>query len=98
VNGVGEGSRYDGSFTGYSGPKPGQCTYWNDYTQWNQSTIDDLLVYTKSSMDALQNFFFWTWKIGNSTGPITQVNPFWNYQLGLQHGWVPSGDFARFPN
>ena len=90
INNVGQGSRYDGSYSGYQGPTPGSCDYWNDYTQWNQSTIDDLLHLTKASMDALQNFFFWTWKIGDSTGPITKVNPFWHYRLGLQNGWIPS--------
>jgi glucan 1,3-beta-glucosidase len=42
-------------------------------------------------MDALQNYFFWTWKIGDSTGPIAKVNPFWNYQLGLENGWITPG-------
>jgi glucan 1,3-beta-glucosidase len=41
-------------------------------------------------MDALQNYFFWTWRIGNSTGDITEVNPFWHYRLGLQYGWIPA--------
>ncbi len=89
INSVGSGSRYDGSLAGYTGPTPGSCSYWNDWTQWNQSTIDDIQHFVLASMDSLQNYFFWTWKIGNSTGPIAQVNPFWHYRLGLQHGWVP---------
>ncbi|ORY26176.1 glycoside hydrolase superfamily [Naematelia encephala] len=90
VNAVGAGSRYDGTYEGYTGPTPGSCDYWNDYTQWNQSTINDLNHFVKASMDALQNYFFWTWKIGNSTGSITEVNPFWHYRLGLAHGWIPT--------
>ncbi|CAD6570986.1 MAG: hypothetical protein TREMPRED_000085 [Tremellales sp. Tagirdzhanova-0007] len=90
VNDVGVGSRYDGSYKGYNGPTPGSCAYWNDYTLWNQSTKADILHFVEGSMDAFQNYFFWTWKIGNSTGAIEQVNPFWNYQLGLKNGWIPS--------
>ncbi|WWC69986.1 uncharacterized protein I206_103930 [Kwoniella pini CBS 10737] len=89
VNNVGSGSRYDGTYDGYANKVTGSCDYWNDYTQWNQSTIDALSHFVLGSMDAFQDYFFWTWKIGNSTGDIAQVNPFWNYQLGLQQGWIP---------
>ncbi|WRT66567.1 uncharacterized protein IL334_003526 [Kwoniella shivajii] len=89
VNNVGTGSRYDGSYTGYSGKATGSCDYWNDYTQWNQSTIEALNHFVLGSMDAFQDYFFWTWTIGNSTGSVKQPNPFWNYKLGLQQGWVP---------
>jgi glucan 1,3-beta-glucosidase len=37
----------------------------------------------------LQNWFFWTWKIGNSTAGRIEA-PHWSYQLGLQHGWMPT--------
>jgi len=40
-------------------------------------------------MDALQNWFFWTWKIGNSTAGRVE-SPLWSYQLGLQNGWIPT--------
>jgi len=49
-------------------------------------------------MDALQNFFFWTWKIGNSTVLGTSSSPLWHYQLGLERGWIPKGAFALPPN
>lgn len=54
VNNVGSGSRYDGSYDGYATKVTGSCTYWNDYTQWNQSTIDALNHFVSGSMDALQ--------------------------------------------
>ena len=47
-------------------------------------------------MDALQNFFFWTWKIGNSTVLGTSSSPLWHYQLGLQQGWIPQGKIRAF--
>lgn len=42
-----------------------------------------------ASMDALQNFFFWTWKIGDSTVEGTSSSPLWHYQLGRDRGWIP---------
>ena len=41
-------------------------------------------------MESLQNWFFWTWKIGNSTTTGTVSAPFWSYQLGLANGWIPT--------
>ncbi|WVR06874.1 hypothetical protein IAU60_003910 [Kwoniella sp. DSM 27419] len=89
VNNVGSGSRYDGTYNGYAGKATGSCDYWNDYTQWNASTVDALNHFVMGSMDAFKDYFFWTWKIGNSTGDIPQPNPFWHYRLGLEHGWIP---------
>lgn len=90
INAVGAGSRYDGTYQGYTGPVGGSCDYWNDYRLWNQTTKDNLQRFIMSSADSFQNYFFWTWKIGNSTGDIPQPNPFWHYRLGLQQGWIPN--------
>jgi len=40
-------------------------------------------------MDALQNYFFWTWKIGNSSVSGKVESPAWSYQLGINNGWLP---------
>lgn len=53
--------------------------------------VASLKQVTLATMDALQNFFFWTWKIGNSTVLGTSSNPLWHYQLGLERGWIPKG-------
>lgn len=91
VNGVGLGQRYDGTYAGYSGKSTGSCTPWNDWTTWDDTTKAGVKAFAVSSMDALQNWFFWTWKIGNSTqGEVAQPNPFWHYRLGLQNGWIPT--------
>lgn len=37
-----------------------------------------------------QNWFFWTWKIGNSSVFGTVMSPHWSYQLGLENGWLPT--------
>lgn len=89
VNGIGLGSRYDGTMKDYKGPRQGSCDGWNDYRTWDDATKANILAFTSASMDALQNFFFWTWKIGNSTSSVPMPNPFWHYRLGLQEGWIP---------
>ncbi|KAJ3822386.1 glycoside hydrolase family 5 protein [Lentinula raphanica] len=78
LNGIGPGS---------SDP---DCPIWDDWASYNTSTVAGLKQITLATMDALQNFFFWTWKIGNSTVLGTSSNPLWHYRLGLQQGWVPS--------
>lgn len=37
----------------------------------------------------MQDYFFWTWKIGNSTRTGKVETPAWSYQLGLENGWMP---------
>jgi len=49
-----------------------------------------LLGYAQANMDALQNWFFWTWKIGNSTEMGYPTSPMWHYKLGWQEGWIPN--------
>jgi glucan 1,3-beta-glucosidase len=46
--------------------------------------------YVRSSPPRSQNYFFWTWKIGNSTATGKVETPFWSYQLALEHGWAPT--------
>jgi aryl-phospho-beta-D-glucosidase BglC (GH1 family) len=88
LNGVGSGTRWEGTFAGGAGGE-GDCTEWNDWTKWDQNRKNDLKNFALSSMDALQNWFFWTWKIGNSTKGVVEA-PLWSYQLGLQNGWMPT--------
>ncbi|KAF8641449.1 hypothetical protein AX16_009962 [Volvariella volvacea WC 439] len=67
----------------------GDCSFWEDSSQWDEETKAGLHRFTLASMDALQDFFFWTWKIGNSTAGRVQA-PLWSYQLGLREGWMPT--------
>jgi len=68
----------------------GNCSVWQDASQWNSSVISGLRQFVESSMDSLQNYFFWTWKIGNSSISNTVESPLWSYQLGLQVGIIPT--------
>lgn len=56
---------------------------------WDDTTKAGLLGYAQANMDALQNWFFWTWKIGNSTTLGYAPSPFWHYKLGWRNGWMP---------
>lgn len=92
LNGVGQGSRYDGS---YSGPVPGNyprmgsCQPFDDYENYSDAMKLGLYRFAVTSMDSLQDFFFWTWKIGNSLRTGKPSAPMWSYSLGLQQGWMP---------
>lgn len=41
----------------------GDCTPWQDSTDWSAATKAGIMAYSMASMDALQNWFFWTWKV-----------------------------------
>ena len=75
---------------------------WNDTMKQDimtfaMASMDALQVCRKASLaflwytdeGLLQNWFFWTWKIGNSTVSGKVEAPAWSYQLGLQNGWMP---------
>lgn len=91
VNGVNLGQRYDGTYSGDGGSHPnvGSCDPWNNYENYSDGMKNDIKNFALSSMDALQNWFFWTWKIGNSSVTGKVGSPSWSYQLGLENGWMP---------
>lgn len=89
LNEVGEGTRYEGTYTKASTTRVGSCTPWTDWTSYDAQMKADIKQFALASMDALQNYFFWTWKIGNSSESGRVETPAWSYQLGLQEGWMP---------
>ncbi|KIJ37740.1 glycoside hydrolase family 5 protein, partial [Sphaerobolus stellatus SS14] len=90
VNGVGLGTRYEGNFTGGPTDAVGSCEQWDDWESWTPDTKSQLMSFALASMDSLQNWFFWTWKIGASSVYGSVRAPFWSYSLGLQQGWIPT--------
>jgi aryl-phospho-beta-D-glucosidase BglC (GH1 family) len=86
LNGVGSGTRYEGTYM--STDRIGSCDSWNDYQSWDQTTKDALKQFSLSTMDALQNWFFWTWKIGESSATGQVEAPLWSYKLAIQEGWA----------
>ncbi|KAI6043526.1 glycoside hydrolase family 5 protein [Pisolithus marmoratus] len=65
------------------------CALFLDASQWNDTMKAGLQEFALASMDALQNWFFWTWKVGNSSTTNTVQAPLWTYKLGLEQGWIP---------
>ncbi|KAI0717235.1 glycoside hydrolase [Cerioporus squamosus] len=64
------------------------CEYWSDASGWSDSTKQGLMNFAMASMDALGDWFYWTWKIGESKAGSVQA-PLWSYKLGLEGGWMP---------
>ncbi|EGN96212.1 glycoside hydrolase family 5 protein [Serpula lacrymans var. lacrymans S7.3] len=89
VNGIGLGTRYEGTYTPGNWPAVGSCDPWTDWQAWNSTMKEDIMQFALASMDALQNWFFWTWKIGNSSTTGVVESPQWSYSLGLENGWMP---------
>ena len=48
---------------GNSATYPGNCTTFIDWQNWNQTFKDGLRDFSLASMDATQNWWFWTWKV-----------------------------------
>ena len=53
LNGVGLGTRYEGTYPGVW-PRIGNCSTWIDYQNFDSGTKADILQFALSSMDALQ--------------------------------------------
>ncbi|QRV72249.1 Cellulase (glycosyl hydrolase family 5 protein) [Ceratobasidium sp. AG-Ba] len=89
LNGANSGYRYDGTLPSYNGPRVGSCAPWLDADTWSDDVKDDLKQLALSHIDATQNSFFWTWRIGASdrTGKVN--SPLWSYSLGLKMGYLP---------
>ncbi|KIY43608.1 glycoside hydrolase family 5 protein, partial [Fistulina hepatica ATCC 64428] len=90
LNGVNLGVRYEGTYTGGTYERVGSCDPWVDYENYSTDMKESIRTFAMASMDALQNWFFWAWKIGNSSVTGKVPSPAWSYQLGLQHGWMPT--------
>ncbi|QRV89868.1 Cellulase (glycosyl hydrolase family 5 protein) [Ceratobasidium sp. AG-Ba] len=90
LNGASSGYRYDGTLSTYNGPRIGSCDPWLDSTNWSPTVKQNLMELAMTSMDAMQNYFFWTWKIGKSNNSGKVNSPLWSYSLGLENGWIPT--------
>lgn len=48
---------------------PDNCDYWADSDNWSDETKDGIRMYALAEMDALGDWFFWTWKVRCSRRP-----------------------------
>ncbi|WWC91478.1 uncharacterized protein L201_006424 [Kwoniella dendrophila CBS 6074] len=81
LNGVGSTPKY--SVAGNN------CDQYDEWMNWSADFKQGVMSYAMANMDALQNWFFWTWKIGNSTVKGYPTSPQWHYRLGWEQGWMP---------
>lgn len=68
---------------------PEICDVWNHWENYTTTMKSNVLSFAMSNMDALQQWFFWTWKIGPTPADNSPRSPLWSYQLGLNNGWIP---------
>ena len=52
MTGVGVGTSYGGD-----------CSVWQDSSAWTAGTKAGLMAFASAEMDALGDWFFWTWKV-----------------------------------
>ncbi|KAI8984881.1 glycoside hydrolase [Trametes punicea] len=73
-------------------PSATDCDQWDDWPNWTQDMKTGIKNFIMSQMDGmhLPGYFFWTWKVGNSSVTGKVEAPFWSYQLGLENGWIPT--------
>jgi glucan 1,3-beta-glucosidase len=67
----------------------GNCNDWEDTSKWDAATVAGVKQLIMAQMDAFGDYFFWTWKVGNTSTHNRVESPLWSYQLGLQGGWIP---------
>ncbi|KAF5328072.1 hypothetical protein D9619_013626 [Psilocybe cf. subviscida] len=65
----------------------GNCADWQDASKWNAGTKAGIKALGAASMDALIDWFFWTWRVGESQRGIVE-SPLWSYKAGLAGGWI----------
>ncbi|CAG8563170.1 7858_t:CDS:2 [Ambispora gerdemannii] len=82
LNGVQEVSKYEGKCPNCT------CAGANDYKNWSAEKKEFYTQFASAQIEAFESngggWFYWTWKTEN------HVNPTWDYQLGVQEGWIPS--------
>lgn len=67
----------------------GECSAFENWQAYDDAMKTNLRNQCMGTMDALRDWFFWTWKIANSTEFGYPTSPQWNYKLGLEQGWIP---------
>ncbi|KAJ6552610.1 hypothetical protein DFH09DRAFT_1319059 [Mycena vulgaris] len=67
----------------------GDCALWEDSSTSNASVTAGVREFALASMVVVQDWFFWTWKIGPAVAGVVR-SPLCSYQLGLEGGWMPT--------
>lgn len=92
LNGVGLGTRYEGTLqegTAVQQPVCSNCScaHTEDWKNWDDEYKGFLNSFIEHQMDAFETssvgWFFWTYKTED------HINPHWDYSLGWEKGWIP---------
>ncbi|KAI9356605.1 glycoside hydrolase superfamily, partial [Pilaira anomala] len=91
LNGVGLGSRYDGTLLQDGEPIPPVCPTCtckgvDDWKTWTPEYKDFLLKFLENQMDSYEasvGWFYWTYKTED------HINPHWDYLLAWEQGFAP---------
>ncbi|KAJ7481290.1 glycoside hydrolase family 5 protein [Mycena galericulata] len=77
--------------TGVNGTQSygGDCSLWMDSSTWNATVKAGVMEFALASMDAMQDWFFWTWKVACAPHSMRRRRAL-AYQLGLEGGWMPT--------
>ncbi|KAJ7259184.1 glycoside hydrolase superfamily [Mycena haematopus] len=67
----------------------GDRSLFMDASTCNDRTKAGVKAFALASMDATQDCFFWTWKIGAVQNGVVQ-SPLWSHSLGLQNEFIPT--------
>jgi glucan 1,3-beta-glucosidase len=100
LNNVGNGARFDGTYIAPGSTTPtftavGDCTTWNDWPTWDDDRKAGLQQVAYAHMDATQNWFFWTWKIGTSIKTGFAPNPMWHMKRECNTTVLPPGSYLE---
>lgn len=106
LNGVDLGTRYEGTYAGNPQRVGdcSVWTDWTKYDKGMKMDIKNFALSSMDALQVclivhlmwqtltrrIQDYFFWTWKIGNSSTTGKVETPAWSYQLGLEQGWMPT--------
>src|ERR1700753_2135860 len=66
-NGINDCGFYLNGVPTYTPLNP-NCAFWDAWEDWDQNPKAGLLNFALASMDALENPFFWTWKVRKPRG------------------------------
>lgn len=91
LNGVGLGTRYEGTLIENGEKVPAVCQScvcgesenWQSYDQEYKTFLKQFAEKQMSAYETTYGWFFWTYKTENN------INPHWDYSLGYEQGWIP---------
>ena len=70
----------------------GNCSDWQDASKWTDGTKAGILAFSSASMDALRDWFFWTWKVSSF---FTSLAPHTESGVQLNRSAIPQPESSN---